>query len=162
MTDKINEESNRDEFLFQHLVAMFQTLAYQQLGKLINPITGEVERDLQQAKITIDMLGMLQKKTDGNLGEREKKVIDSALMELQMNYVETMKEGGAERGEKDEDEQREGEEGEEGEEEVAEGGEEGESDDEEERGKAEGKDEDERDMKAEDKNLKEEQRDSKD
>jgi hypothetical protein len=85
-----NEEHNRDEYLFQHLIAMFQSLAFQQLGKLVNPITGKVEGDLQQAKITIDMLVMIQKKTEGNLADREKQLLDRAIMELQMNYVEEL------------------------------------------------------------------------
>lgn len=91
MNENEGKDTSRDEFLFQHLVAMFQTLAYQQLGKLINPITGEVEGDLQQAKITIDMLAMLKKKTEGNLEEGEKKLIDNVVMELQMNYIESLK-----------------------------------------------------------------------
>ena len=83
-----NTDKPRETFLFQHLVVMFQTLAIQQMGKLINPITGKVERDLHQAKITVDMLGMLQKKTEGNLDENEKKILDTVMMELQMNYID--------------------------------------------------------------------------
>jgi hypothetical protein len=78
----------RETYLFQHLVVMFQTLALQQMGKLTSPITGKVERDLHQAKITVDMLGMIQKKTDGNLEENEKKILDTVMMELQMNYID--------------------------------------------------------------------------
>lgn len=83
-----NTDKPRETFLFQHLVVMFQTLAIQQMGKLINPMTGKVERDLHQAKITVDMLGMLQKKTEGNLDENEKKILDTVMMELQMNYID--------------------------------------------------------------------------
>lgn len=90
MNTSTNEEHNRDEYLFQHLIAMFQSLAFQQLGKLVNPITGKVEGDLQQAKITIDMLVMIQKKTEGNLADHEKQLLDRAIMELQMNYVEEL------------------------------------------------------------------------
>ena len=89
----------KNEYLFQHLVAMFQTLALQQLGKLINPITGKLERDLHQARITIDMLQMLQVKTAGNLDGNEKRLLDAVVMELQMNYVDEMQraeESGAE------------------------------------------------------------------
>jgi hypothetical protein len=75
-------------YLFHHLVAMFQTLALQQLGKLTNPITGKLERDLHQARITIDMLQMLKEKTDGNLEHNEQALLDRALLELQMNYVD--------------------------------------------------------------------------
>jgi hypothetical protein len=89
----IDNDNSNDVFLFQHLVVMFQTLALQQLGKLMNPITGEMERDLLQAKITIDMLDMLQRKTTGNLEEDEKKIIDTVLMELRMNYVDETNRG---------------------------------------------------------------------
>ncbi len=78
----------RETFLFQHLVVMFQALALQQMGKLTSPITGKVERDLHQAKITVDMLGMIQKKTEGNLDENEKRILDTVMMELQMNYID--------------------------------------------------------------------------
>lgn len=83
-----NTDKARETFLFQHLVVMFQTLALQQMGKLTSPVTGKVERDLHQAKITVDMLGMVQKKTEGNLDENEKKILDTVMMELQMNYVD--------------------------------------------------------------------------
>ena len=78
----------RETYLFQHLVVMFQTLALQQMGKLVSPITGKVERDLHQAKITVDMLGMIQNRTEGNLDENEKRILDTVMMELQMNYID--------------------------------------------------------------------------
>lgn len=83
-----NTDYAHDTFLFQHLVVMFQTLALQQMGKLTSPITGKVERDLHQAKITVDMLGMIQKRTEGNLEENEKRILDTVMMELQMNYID--------------------------------------------------------------------------
>jgi CheY-specific phosphatase CheX len=80
--------SERSAFLFQHLVAMFETLALQQLGKLVNPITGNAEMDLRQARITIDMLEMVREKTVGNLSPEEKQLLEAVLTELQMNYVD--------------------------------------------------------------------------
>jgi hypothetical protein len=50
-----------------------------------------VERDLLQAKITIDMLDMIKEKTSGNLEEDEKRILDTVLMELRMNYVDETK-----------------------------------------------------------------------
>ena len=79
---------SRNEYLFHHLVAMFQTLALQQLGKFINPVTGKVERDLQQARITIDMIQMIKEKTAGNLTDEEKKLLDKATYETRMRYVQ--------------------------------------------------------------------------
>ncbi len=95
-----------DCFLFQHLLAMFQTLALQQMGKLMNPITGKVERDLRQARITIDMIAMIQKKTSGNLSAEEKRLVDNILMDLQMNFVDEKSRGDEEEGEAGEDDGR--------------------------------------------------------
>ncbi|MBD3178384.1 MAG: DUF1844 domain-containing protein [Candidatus Latescibacteria bacterium] len=106
MENNINEDYNRQEFLFQHLIAMFQTLALQQLGKLINPMTGETERDLNQARITIDMIDMIREKTRGNLNNTEKQVLDKVLTELQMNYV-TEKERKEEESEGEKQEKKE-------------------------------------------------------
>ena len=91
MGDDSISRNEHNEYLFHHLVAMFQTLALQQLGKLVNPITGQLERDLQQAKITIDMLQMLKEMTTGNLEQSERMILDRALLELQMNYVDETK-----------------------------------------------------------------------
>ena len=91
LTDTDGADISRNEYLFHHLVAMFQTLALQQLGKLINPVTGKMERDLQQARITIDMLQMIKEKTTGNLNGREGALLDSIIMELQLNYVDELK-----------------------------------------------------------------------
>jgi hypothetical protein len=88
MEDGSASQNAQYEYLFHHLVAMFQTLALQQLGKLVNPITGRLERDLHQAKITIDMLQMLRSRTLGNLEQSERMILERALMELQMNYVD--------------------------------------------------------------------------
>ena len=73
---------------FYQLVLMFQTAALQQMGKLINPLTGKVEIDLEQAKFSIDMLGMLEKKSKGNLSEEEKSFLESVLSGLRLNYVQ--------------------------------------------------------------------------
>jgi hypothetical protein len=94
--NKLQEETNGVEhgtFLFHHLITMFATLAYQQLGKLVNPITAKMERDLRQARITIDMLEMIRDKTSGNLTDEEERLLDSILMELQMNYVDETNRG---------------------------------------------------------------------
>jgi len=71
---------------------MFQTAALQQMGKLMNPLTKKVEKDLDQAKFSIDVLGMIQGKTKGNLTEEEKKFLEHVIFELRMNYLDESKE----------------------------------------------------------------------
>lgn len=82
------ESGDRATYLFHHLIAMFEALALQQLGKLVNPISGRMERDLRQARITIDMLEMVREKTAGNLSGDEKRLLDGIVLELQMNFVD--------------------------------------------------------------------------
>jgi hypothetical protein len=90
--DKMAEDKSekREEYHFIQLVLMFQTAAMHQMGKIQNPITKKTERDLNQAKFSIDMLEMIQQKTKNNLSENEKKFLDHVLFELRMNYVDEM------------------------------------------------------------------------
>ena len=81
-------DEQRNELLFTQLVFMFQGAAVQHLGKVKNPITDQIERDLEQARHTIDILGMLEEKTRGNLTPHEKQFLEHALFELRMNYLD--------------------------------------------------------------------------
>ncbi|RME32047.1 MAG: DUF1844 domain-containing protein, partial [Candidatus Zixiibacteriota bacterium] len=51
-------------------------------------LTGKVERNLEMAKNSIDMLEMIERKTKGNLSDDEAKTIERALYELRLNYVD--------------------------------------------------------------------------
>ena len=63
----------------------------QQMGKIVSPVTGEVERDLIIAQTTIDILAMLETKMKGNLSEEEAGFISRSLYELRMNFVDESK-----------------------------------------------------------------------
>lgn len=102
------DQERSNEALFAQLVLTFQTAAMQQMGKLMNPITQKVERDLEQARMSIDMLGMLKEKTKGNLNENEAKLIDHVLFELRMSYLDELE--AEKRKEEEEKEKPEGEE----------------------------------------------------
>ena len=58
------------------------------LGEMPNPMTGQSEKNLRQAKFIIDTLVMLKDKTKGNLNEQEQAFIDGTVYELQMKFVE--------------------------------------------------------------------------
>jgi hypothetical protein len=85
-----NIEDRKDDFLFLQLVLTFQNAAWQQLGKIKNPITDKVERDLGQARFSIDILQMLRSRTEGNLQPNEKQFLDKVISELQLNYIDEM------------------------------------------------------------------------
>jgi hypothetical protein len=78
---------NKHSELFMGLVVSFQVSALQYMGKLVNPMTGQSERDLAAAAASIDMLDMLHAKTKGNLTPEEAKVMEETLSHLRLNYV---------------------------------------------------------------------------
>ena len=84
--------------------------AMQQMGKLKHPVTDKIERDLKQAKMSIDMLEMLKEKTRGNLNSDEEQLLNRTLSETQLNYVAELKKGespkeGSEKESEDENEE---------------------------------------------------------
>ena len=81
---------DKNSSLFFSLVMTFHAAAMQQMGKLKNPISDTMERDLQQAQVSIDILDMLIEKTQGNLSEEEAKLLKGLLQELKLNYVDEM------------------------------------------------------------------------
>ncbi|MFM8431720.1 MAG: DUF1844 domain-containing protein [Bacteroidota bacterium] len=81
----------QSELLFTQLVAIFHGSAMVALGKIQNPATGKIERDIEQARQAIDMLEMLRSKTEGRLSSNEQRMLDSALTELRLNYIDELK-----------------------------------------------------------------------
>jgi hypothetical protein len=61
------------------------------LGIISNPITGKSDCDLDHAKQTIDILGMLEQKTEGNLSPEESGLLKKILFQLRMQFVELNK-----------------------------------------------------------------------
>ncbi len=82
--DKVNSK----EFLFIQLVMQNQQIAMMSLGKMENPVTNKTEKNLEYAKIAIDMLDMLKDKTRGNLSEYEDQFLIEAIKELKLIYIE--------------------------------------------------------------------------
>ena len=82
---------DKDEALFLSIMYSFHAAAMQQMGKIANPFTGKVERDLNGARGTIDVLVMFRKKTEGNLTDRERRVLTGLITELQLNFVDESK-----------------------------------------------------------------------
>ncbi len=91
MTDR---QPSRDAALFLQLVLGLQQAAMVALGKLMNPMSGKIERNLEAAKNTIDTLGAIEARTRGNLEPDEQRVLAQVLTELRLNYVDELKKGG--------------------------------------------------------------------
>jgi hypothetical protein len=86
------EENLSAKDLFLGLIHSFQAAAMQQMGKVPNPYTQKIERDLPQAKLSIDVLEMLQARTSGNLVGEEARFLQHVLTELRLNYVAELEE----------------------------------------------------------------------
>jgi len=76
--------------LFMQLIIQNQQIALMAMGKIKNPVTNKIERNLEHAKIYIDTLDMLLAKTKGNLSEYEEKYLTETLKDLKLNYVDEM------------------------------------------------------------------------
>lgn len=82
------DKNNSNELLFMQLVLQNQQLAMMSMGKLKNPVTDKIDRQLEYAKISIDTLDMIAAKTKGNLSEYEEKFLHEVIKDLKLNYVE--------------------------------------------------------------------------
>jgi hypothetical protein len=58
------------------------------LGKMPSPDAGGLAPDLDAARHLIDVLGVLQDKTRGNLDESETRLLQSLLYDLRVSYVD--------------------------------------------------------------------------
>ena len=78
------------EIDFIHFIFSLSTSALIQLGEIEDPFTQKLVKNLPLAKQTIDLIGMLQEKTKGNLTPEEEKVMDYVLYDLRMKYVKAV------------------------------------------------------------------------
>ena len=85
------EQLKKEDQLFIHLVNTFVQSAWISLGKVKNPVSDKMERNLDQATYYIDLLDMLQTKMKGNLSEWEEQFIIHSLSELKLNFIDEQK-----------------------------------------------------------------------
>ena len=93
MVDKLSDQE-RNKFLFSFLVMSHQTSALMQMGQLKDPNTQKVEKNLENAKLSIDILGMLKEKTKNNLTKDEAELLENVLRELRLAYIKESSKSG--------------------------------------------------------------------
>ena len=76
-----------DPASFVSLIMSLASNAAASLGMMPHPVTGETGVDLKTAKHWIDVLGMLEQKTKGNLDPQEEQMLEGLLADLRMQYV---------------------------------------------------------------------------
>lgn len=79
------------EIDFSMFVLSLTSSAQVHMGLIPNPATGKSEKNMDLAKQTIDIIGILQEKTVGNLSKDEQRLLESVLYDLRMKYVELSK-----------------------------------------------------------------------
>lgn len=73
---------------FGQFALSLATSAALQLGLAPHPETNKPEQNLPLAKQTIDILAMLEEKTQGNLTEQETRLLQQLVSDLKLRYVE--------------------------------------------------------------------------
>ena len=88
----MSEENERPQVSFIAFVFSLASNAAVHFGDLPDPLTNETRPpDLEAAAQLIDLLAMLEEKTRGNLSAEERQLLDQAIFELRMRYVEAKK-----------------------------------------------------------------------
>jgi hypothetical protein len=82
-----DEEIQLPEVNFSTFVFSLSSSALFHFGEVPDPATGLKEKNLPMAKHTIDILGMLEEKTKGNLTDDEGQLLKNILYDLRMRYV---------------------------------------------------------------------------
>ena len=84
---EFSQEESFPEVTFVNFILSLSTTAMYHFGDFPDPVSQKAQRNLAAAKQTIDILGMLRSKTEGNLDDNEKSLMDGLLFELRMRYV---------------------------------------------------------------------------
>jgi hypothetical protein len=75
------------------LFMMLASSAVVAMGEVPDPLTGQTQRDLEQAARAIDLLVLLREKTEGNRSQEESRLLDDIVYDLQLRFVNAKKSG---------------------------------------------------------------------
>jgi Domain of unknown function (DUF1844) len=76
---------------FSTFIVSLASSALVHLGDAPNPESGKLEKSLAHGKQVIDLIGLLQEKTRGNLSEDEGRLLQALLLDLRLRFVEATK-----------------------------------------------------------------------
>jgi hypothetical protein len=90
---EMTTDRGREAALFLQLLLGLQQAAMVALGKLMNPVSGKLDRNLEAARNTIDTLAAIEARTRNNLEPDEQRVLTQVLTDLRMNFLDEVKKG---------------------------------------------------------------------
>jgi hypothetical protein len=81
------EEAQLPEINFPTFIASLNASALLHLGVIEDPASGQKTKNLPMAKQTIDILSLLESKTEGNLTKEEENMLKNILYDLRILFV---------------------------------------------------------------------------
>lgn len=83
-----DESQDLPRVTFSNFVLSLASSAMVHLGETADPSSGQRAVDLDLARHTIDVLGVLEDKTAGNLNDEEQRLLASLLADLRSRFVQ--------------------------------------------------------------------------
>jgi len=91
MSDEINGDGGKAAKLppadFSGFVVSLAQAALVHMGEVPEPISGQMARDIEQARYSIDLIDLLVEKTRGNLTKEEENLLVRVAADLKMRFV---------------------------------------------------------------------------
>lgn len=91
--DSSDQEPKPPPLDFSTFILSLYSSALYHLGGIQDPVSGKTTLDLDLAKQNIEFIKILEDKTEGNLNDEEKKLIQHTLYDLRIKFVEASKKG---------------------------------------------------------------------
>jgi hypothetical protein len=91
-SERREETADLPPMSFSMLILSLSTQAMVNMGEFPDPVSGQINKNLQLAKQSIDLLGILDDKSKGNLTEDEERFLKTSLTDLRLRFVQCCKE----------------------------------------------------------------------
>ena len=84
----MTEQGDPNNPVLLALIQQYQLMGLIHLGKMVHPESQKSERNIEAARATIEILGMIEEKTKGNLTSEEDRFLQQVLTNLRLNFVD--------------------------------------------------------------------------
>lgn len=68
-------------------ISIFDRVAWQRMGLIVDPTTQEIDKDMNQARAAIDCYEVLLKHLGDNIEPNTKKILEARLTDLKLNFA---------------------------------------------------------------------------
>ena len=74
--------------LLKSFIGILGSQAWQWMGLIKDPVTGNIEKDLAQAKVAIDTIAAMAHQLEGKIDPSEQRELKAMVSDLQINFVQ--------------------------------------------------------------------------